>query len=332
MKKRLVAVVPGVVAAGVAALVVAGAIVLSPLSYGASFPERPVRVLAASAAGGGTDIIARMVAQGLTDLWGQPVVVDNRPGGGGVIATDITAKSVPDGHTLLMQSLGITFAPALYKSLPFDLKRDLSAVVIVGSQPFVLAVHPSIAAKSVVELVHLAKARPGELRFGSGGVSGAAHLGMELFRVIAGVDIVHVPYKGTGQAVPAFMGGEVSLVVSAYPALAAHVKTGKATFVAITSANRMSQAPSATPVAELVPGFNFSSELGIVVPAGTPPAIVSRLNAELAKALQNPEVNQKLTAMGFVLISSTPEAYAENIRNNLQVFAKAVKISGAKAE
>jgi len=275
----------------------------------------------------------RLLGQRLNETMGQQFVIENRPGAGGISAAETSAKSPADGYTMFFSDIQqLAINPYMFSKLPYDPAKDFSPVMLVGSIPLFVVAQSSLGISNLKELVAYAKANPGKLTYGSAGIGSIHHISMESLKAALGLEIVHVPYKGTGQAVPAFMGGEVSLVVSAYPALAAHVKTGKATFVAITSANRMSQAPSATPVAELVPGFNFSSELGIVVPAGTPPAIVSRLNAELAKALQNPEVNQKLTAMGFVLISSTPEAYAENIRNNLQVFAKAVKISGAKAE
>jgi len=333
MKKRLVAVVPGVVAAGVAALVVAGAIVLSPLSYGASFPERPVRVLAASAAGGGTDIIARMVAQGLTDLWGQPVVVDNRPGGGGVIATDITAKSVPDGHTLLMQSLGITFAPALYKSLPFDLKRDLSAVVIVGSQPFVLAVHPSIAAKSVVELVHLAKARPGELRFGSGGVSGAAHLGMELFRVIAGVDIVHVPYKGTGPATAGLLSGEVQILIAGIGTMLPHVRAGKLRALGVTGAKRSPAAPDMPTIAEAgLPGYEFDVWYGLFASSKVSRPLLERINRDLNLTLAQPEVMKRFAANGVDVLGGSLDEARRHLDSELVKWTRVIREAGIRAD
>ncbi len=298
-----------------------------------TYPAKTVRMIVPYAAGGAPDTLARLLGQRLNETMGQQFVIENRPGAGGISAAETSAKSPADGYTMFFSDIQqLAINPYMFSKLPYDPAKDFSPVMLVGSIPLFVVAQSSLGISNLKELVAYAKANPGKLTYGSAGIGSIHHISMESLKAALGLEIVHVPYKGTGQAVPAFMGGEVSLVVSAYPALAAHVKTGKATFVAITSANRMSQAPSATPVAELVPGFNFSSELGIVVPAGTPPAIVSRLNAELAKALQNPEVNQKLTAMGFVLISSTPEAYAENIRNNLQVFAKAVKISGAKAE
>jgi tripartite-type tricarboxylate transporter receptor subunit TctC len=229
-----------------------------------------------------------------------------------------------------IQQLAIN--PYMFSKLPYDPAKDFAPVTLAGSIPLFIVAQSSLGINTLPELVAYAKANPGKLTYGSAGIGSIHHISMESLKAALGLDIVHVPYKGTGQAVPAFIGGEVALVVSAYPSLAAHVKTGKAKFVAITSLSRMPQASEAAPVAEMVPGFNFSSELGIVVPAGTPPAIVSRLNSEIAKALQHPEVSQKLIAMGFVLFASSPEAYAENIRSNLQVFAKAVKISGAKAE
>ncbi len=298
-----------------------------------TYPSKTVRMIVPYPPGGAPDVLARLLGQRLTEAMGQPFIVENRPGAGGISAAETVAKLPADGYTMFFSDIQqLAINPYMFSKLPYDPVKDFSPVMLVASIPLFVVAQSSLGISNLKDLVAYAKANPGKLTYGSAGIGSIHHISMESLKAALGLDIVHVPYKGASQAVPAFMGGEVSLVVSAYVSLAAHVKTGKAKFVAITSSNRVSQAPEATPVAEMVPGFNFSSELGIVVPAGTPPAIVSKLNAELGKGLQNPEVNQRLTAMGFVLISSTSEAYAENIRSNLQVFAKAVKISGAKAE
>jgi tripartite-type tricarboxylate transporter receptor subunit TctC len=314
-------------------MAVAFAAVFAGAASAQTYPAKTVRMIVPYAPGGAPDTLARLLGQRLTETMGQQFVVENRPGAGGISAAETSAKSPADGYTVFFSDIQqLAINPYMFSKLPYDPAKDFAPVMLTGSIPLFIVAQSSLGISTLKELVAYAKANPGKLTYGSAGIGSIHHITMESMKAALGLDIVHVPYKGTGQAVPAFMGGEVSLVVSAYPALAAHVKSGKAKFVAITSSNRMPQAPEAAPVAEMVPGFNFSSELGVVVPAGTPPAIVSRLNAEFGKALQNPEVNQKLTAMGFVLISSSSDAYAENIRSNLQVFAKAVKISGAKAE
>ena len=316
-----------------ACIILACATLFATVASAQTYPAKSVRMIVPYTPGGAPDVLARLLGQRLTESMGQQFVVENRPGAGGISAAETSAKSPPDGYVMFFSDIQqLAINPYMFNKLPYDPAKDFAPVTLAGSIPLFIVAQSSLNLNTLPELVTYAKANPGKLTYGSAGIGSIHHITMESLKAALGLDIVHVPYKGTGQAVPAFIGGEVSLVVSAYPALAAHVKTGKAKFVAITSSNRMPQAPEAAPVADMVPGFNFSSELGVVVPAGTPPAIVSRLNAEIGKALQHPEVNQKLTTMGFVLIANSPEAYAENIRSNLQIFSKAVKISGAKSE
>ena len=299
----------------------------------ATFPERPVRLVAASAAGGGTDIIARLFAQKLTEVWSQQVVVDNRPGGGGVIATDVTAKSAPDGYTLLLQSVGISYAPALYKKLPFDVKRDIVAVTIVGSQPFVLAVHPSLPAKSVTELVRLAKTKPGEILFASGGVSGASHLGSELFRVIAGINIVHVPYKGTGPGTTALLTGEVQMVIAGVGTILPHAKSGKLRALAVTGAKRSPAAPELPTVAENgLPGYAFDVWYGMFAPAKTPSATLDALNAGANTALRDAETIKRFAGAGIDLIGGSVDDSNKYLQTEMAKWAKVIREAGIKAD
>jgi len=299
----------------------------------ATFPERPVRLVAASAPGGGTDIIARMLAQGMSETWGQSMVVDNRPGGGGVIATDIVAKAVADGHTLLMQSVGITFAPALYSKLPFDARRDIAPVTIVGSQPFVLAVHPSLPAKSVAELVQLAKAKPGALRFASGGVSGASHLGMELFRVTASVDIVHVPYKGTGPGTTAMLSNEVQMGIAGIGTIMPHAKSGRLRALAVTGSKRSPAAPEIPTVAENgLPGYDFDVWYGVFAPGKTPRALLERINADAAKTLREAETAKRFASGGVDVIASGLDETARYVDVEFVKWAKVIKAAGIKAD
>ncbi len=299
----------------------------------ATFPERPVRLVAASAAGGGTDIIARLISQQLTTVWGQQVIVDNRPGGGGVIATDITAKAVPDGYTLLLQSVGISYAPALYKKLPFDIKRDIVAVTIVGSQPFVLAVHPSLPVKSVTELVRLAKIKPGEILFASGGVSGASHLGSELFRVIAGINIVHVPYKGTGPGVTALLTGEVQMAIAGVGTMLPHAKSGKVRALAVTGAKRSPAAPDLPTVAENgLPGYAFDVWYGVFAPAKTPRATLVKINTDAGTALRDAETIKRFAGAGIDLIGGSYDESNQYLQAEMTKWAKVIREAGITAD
>jgi tripartite-type tricarboxylate transporter receptor subunit TctC len=305
----------------------------SATAAAATFPERPVRMLAASAAGGGTDIIARLLAQKLTDVWGQQAIVDNRPGGGGIIATDITAKAVPDGYTLLLQSVGIAYAPALYKSLPFDVKRDIIAVTIVGSQPFVVAVHPSLPAKSVTELVALAKARPGQLRFASGGVSGASHLGSELFRVTAGIDMVHVPYKGTGPGTTALLSGEVQMAIAGVGTILPHAKSGKVRALAVTGAKRSPAAPDLPTVAENgLPGYAFDVWYGVFTAAKTPRTTLNKINTDINTALRDLETIKRFAGAGVDLIGGSIEDSNQYLQAEMAKWSKVIREAGIKAD
>jgi tripartite-type tricarboxylate transporter receptor subunit TctC len=298
-----------------------------------SYPDKPVRLLIASAAGGGTDIIARLLGNRLSEIWGQPVVADNRPGGGGVISTDILTKALPDGHTLLLQSVGISYAPALYKNLPFDVKRDIAAVALVASQPFVLAVHPSVPAKSVAELIRHAKARPGEVRFGSGGVSGASHLGSELFRTVAGLNMVHVPYKGTGPGMTALLGGEIHMLIVGVATVLPHAKSGKVRALGVTGARRVPAMPDLPTVAEDgLPGYAFDVWYGLFAPAKTPRAILARINADANKALQEAETRQRFAGAGVEPAGGSVEEFSGYLSAEIDKWARVIREAGIRAD
>ncbi len=297
-----------------------------------AFPERPVRLVAASAAGGGTDIIARLLMRQLTTVWNQQVIVDNRPGGG-VIATDITAKAVPDGYTLLLQSVGISYAPALYKKLPFDVRRDIIAVTIVGSQPFVLAVHPSLPVKSVAELVQLAKNKPGEIRFASGGVSGASHLASELFRVTAGVNMVHVPYKGTGPGVTALLSGEVHMLIAGVGTVLPHAKSGKVRALAVTGAKRSPAAPDLPAIAENgLPGYAFDVWYGVFASSKTPRATINKINADTNTALRDAETIKRFAGAGIDLVGGSVEESNKYLQTEMTKWARVIREAGITAD
>ncbi|TMH88026.1 MAG: tripartite tricarboxylate transporter substrate binding protein [Betaproteobacteria bacterium] len=299
-----------------------------------AYPAKPVRFVVAFPPGGGTDIIARAIAQKLAERIAQQVVVDNRPGAGGNIGTDIVAKSAPDGYTMLMGSAGpLAINASLFGKMPFDPIKDLAPVTLAASTPNVLVVHPSLRVATVKELIALAKARPGEINFASSGHGTPAHLAGELFNSMAGVKMVHVPYKGAAPALADLLGGQVQLMFSTMPPALPHVKDGKLRALAVTSAKRSPAAPDIPTLDEIaLPGFEANTWHGVVVPAGTPATIVARLNREIVAILHLPDVVERFSSQGAEALGSTPEEFAAYIRSETLKWAKVVRDSGAKAE
>ena len=299
-----------------------------------AYPAKPVRFVVAFPPGGGTDIIARSIAQKLAERIAQQVVVDNRPGAGGNIGTDIVAKSAPDGYTMLMGSAGpLAINASLFGKMPFDPIKDLAPVTLAASTPNLLVVHPSLRVASVKELIALAKARPGEINFASSGHGTPAHLAGELFDSMAGVKMVHVPYKGAAPALADLLGGQVQLMFSTMPPALPHVKDGKLRALAVTSAKRSPAAPDLPTLDEIaLPGFEANTWHGVVVPAGTPRAIIARLNREIVAILHLPDVVERFSSQGAEALGSTPEEFAAYIRSETLKWAKVVRDSGAKAE
>ena len=299
-----------------------------------AYPAKPVRFVVAFPPGGGTDIIARAIAQKLAERIAQQVVVDNRPGAGGNIGTDIVAKSAPDGYTMLMGSAGpLAINASLFGKMPFDPIKDLAPVTLAASTPNVLVVHPSLRVATVKELIALARARPGEINFASSGHGTPAHLAGELFNSMAGVKMVHVPYKGAAPALADLLGGQVQLMFSTMPPALPHVKDGKLRALAVTSAKRSPAAPDLPTLDEIaLPGFEANTWHGVVVPAGTPATIVARLNREIVAILHLPDVVERLSGQGAEAVGSTPEEFAAYIRAETVKWARVVRESGAKAE
>ncbi len=298
------------------------------------FPTRPIRMICPFPPGGTTDLVARLVAQKLTEAWSQQVVVDNRPGAGGVIGTEMVAKAAPDGYTMLLGSI-TTHAvnPALYRKLSFDPLRDFQPVSLVVSSPQLLAVHPSVAAKTVKELIALAKAKPGQLNYASAGTGTSPHLTFELFKSMAGIEVVHVPYKGTGPAITDLLGGQTHMMITGVVALMPHVKSGKLRALGVTSAKPVPALPDTPTVAESgIPGFDVSSWFGVFVPAGTPRPIVMKSNQEIKKILTNPETRQRLIDQGADPASNTPEEFMAYVKSEMTRWGQVVRSTGAKAE
>jgi tripartite-type tricarboxylate transporter receptor subunit TctC len=299
-----------------------------------TYPSKPIRLVVPYPPGSGTDIVARLLGQKLTESWSQQVVVDNRPGAGAIIGAEAAAKAPADGYTLLMGDVGpLTINPALYAKLPYDPAKDFAPVSQVAFLPFVLVVHPSVQANSVSELVALAKAKSGELNYASVGNGSAVHLATELFKTEAGIDIVHVPYKGSAPALADLIGGRVSMmfvnVLSALP----YVQSGQLRAVGIAMAQRSAALPQLPTIAEAdMPGFVAGAWFGILVPAGTPPAIIGKLNAEIVRILRLPDVIDRLASQGAEPIGDTPEQFAGNIQRETAKWAKVVKDSGAQID
>jgi tripartite-type tricarboxylate transporter receptor subunit TctC len=313
-------------------LIAVAAATLAQGAMAAQWPERPVRMLVGFAPGGGTDATARAIAPKLIELLGQQVIVDNRPGATGNIATDITAKSNPDGYTILMGTIAaLAINPALYQKLPFDPLRDLLPVTRAVDSTNVLVVHPSVPAKSVKELIALAKAK--SLNCGSSGVGGAGHLALELFNLQTGTRIVHVPYKGGGPAMIDLMGGQIQLIFATAASAVGAIRSGKINALAVTTLKRSPLVPDLPTVAETgLKGFEANNWYGIMVPAKTPRAIVNRLNKDISTALLTPQIKELLFKQGLDVAPESPEAFGAYIKSEHTKWAKVVKAAGLKAE
>ena len=297
-----------------------------------AYPSKSVRIIVPQSAGGSSDLVARPLAAQLTPLLGQPVVVENRPGAGSVIGTDLVAKSAPDGYTLLVVAASVTMSPSLYK-LPFDPVRDLAPVSLLTSLPNILVVHPSLPVKSVRELVAFATARPGQLNFGSSGVATGTHLSMELLMHLTGMKMVHIPYKGGSLNVNALIAGETQVNFSTISTAIQHVKSGRLRALAVSTAKRSVAAPELPTVDEAgIRGYDYSSWIGLLAPARTPPAIISRLNTEANKAIQTPEVKAILAAEASEAVGTTPEEFDAIMKREVARWMQVVKAAGIKGE
>ena len=306
--------------------------ILSASAMGQTYPTRPIRIIALSAPGSGPDIVGRLIGSKLTEAWGQQVIVDTRPAATGIVGSEIAARSAPDGHTLVIITSQAVIVSVMYDKLTYDLGRDFAPVTFVASTPFILAVNPSVPAHSVKELVALAKSKPGQLRYGSGGSGSPPHLSTELFRSMAGIDVLHVPYKGITPAMIDAVAGQVQFVISVIPAVLGTVKSGKLRALGVTSAKRTTLLPELPAISETIPGYEFIGWYSIFAPAKTPAAILSKLNAGIGSALNAPEFRDKFTALGTEPRSSTPQELAAYLRSETQKMRKLVKLSGAKPD
>lgn len=297
-----------------------------------NFPDKPVRVVVGYSPGGLPDTIARLVGQKLNERWGQQVVVENRAGANGIIGAEFVAKSAPDGYTLLMTDNSTTaINPFLYSKLPYS-ESDLVPASLTARAPLFLALHASVAANSFEELIALAKSKPGQLSYGSSGIGSIHHLGMEYLSLSLGLKMVHVPYKGTGQSVPALLAGQVPMILSGYPTLAAHAKEGRIKLVANTSLRRSELAPNVPTIAETIPGFDFAPTFGLFAPKGTPQDVLTRIGADVAEVLKLQDVVTRMKSLGIDPVGMSGREWMPMLKSDAERFSKAVKASGAKAE
>ena len=303
------------------------------LAVAQSYPDHPIRLVVPYAVGGGADLIARTIAQGMSKKLGQQVIVDNKPGGAATIGADAVAKSAPDGYTVLYGTPAPQIInPYLLKKLPYDPVHDFAPVGRVASVAHILVVYPGVPAKSVKELIAYAKANPGKLDFSSAGIGATSHLDAELFKSLAGIDIVHVPYKGTGSGVQDLIAGRVQMTIDSIGPLLPHIKSGKLRALGVTSLARSPLLPQVPPIADQLPGFSATTENYLAVRAGTPAAIVDRLNRALNETLQSPDVREHLAAAGVTPAGGTPQELAAMIQSESVKWKKVIEISGATAE
>jgi len=298
------------------------------------YPTKPIRFVVPFAPGGTTDILARMIAQRLAEPIGQSVVVDNRPGANGAVGSELVAKSPPDGHTLIMGYLGsLAIAPNLYAKLPYDAVRDFAPITLAASTTQAIVSHPSLPARNARELLVLARARPGQITYASAGIGSPSHLAGELLKAMAKIDMVHVPYKGSGAALADLLGGHVALSFGGLAAAAPQVKAGRLRVIAVANAKRSNAMPDVQTVAEAgLPGYEVPSWFGVLAPAGTPREVISRLHAEITKIMQSADVKERLAADGAEVVANTPEQFSAYIRAEITKWGKVIREAGIRPE
>src|SRR5213594_3697196 len=315
------------------AIVALLAVAMSAIALAQTFPAKPVRIVVAFPAGGGVDIVARLLAPKLAEAWGQQVIVDNRAGASGVIGTEFAARSAPDGHTLLMGTLG-NFAvnPHLIAKMPVDPLRDFAPVTLVVAVHFVLVAHPSLPARNVAELIALAKSRPGEINYSSSGPGGAPHLAGELFKSMARVSLVHVPYKGSSPSFQDLLGGQVSLTCDSLVQALPYIRDKRLVALAVLGAARSPLLPEVPTVGETLPGYELTNWFGLVAPAATPPATIAKIHDDVVKVLQDAGVSDKLSAMGATAVGNTPEQFGAAMRADSEKWARLIREANIRAE
>ncbi|HEY0338895.1 MAG TPA: tripartite tricarboxylate transporter substrate binding protein [Burkholderiales bacterium] len=308
-------------------------LVSSTAAFAQSYPAKPIRIIVPYAPGGSTDVVFRILAPRLTEILGQQIVIDNRPGAASTIGLEIVAKSPPDGYTVGVSNIAYGANPAIYKKMPFDSEKDLVPVTLVSIVTLVATVHPSLPARSIKALIALAKSNPGTLTYGSAGNGSANHLATERFAHMAGIKLLHIPYKGGGPAVVSIVQGETSILLATIPSSIQHFKTGKLIPLAVSSAKRNSALPDLPTISEAgVPGYEAIEWQGLMVPAGTPPAVIRTLYQATTKASQIPEVREKVAGLGADFVNTTPEEFDQFLKRELSVWSKVVREVGIKID
>jgi tripartite-type tricarboxylate transporter receptor subunit TctC len=286
-----------------------------------------------STPGDGSDILARAIGQKLGERWGQPVLVENRPGAGGVVGTEAAARSPPDGYTVIMGNAGShAINQALYPKLSYDVVRDFAPVTLVASAPNVFVVNPAVPAKTVAEFIALAKKEPGKYAFASGGNGSSAHLNGEMLKAFAGVEMTHVPYKGSSPAITDVIAGQVAVMIGNLPPILPHIKSGKVRALGVSTATRFSATPELAPIADTVPGYESLAWFGLFAPAATPKDVIARWHDDTVAVLALPDIRERIAQLGFEVVGNTPEAYATLVRNDIAKWQRVVKASGARAD
>jgi len=311
------------------ALIVSCGLMVAGVAAAQDYPAKPIRVIV----GPGPDVLARIVGQKLTDAWGQQVIVDQRPGAGGIIAAESVAKSAPDGYTLLLSTGTYTTIPSLYSKVPYDFVKDLQPVTLLATLPFLLVAHPSLPGKNVQDLVQLARARPGQLNYASSGNGTTAHLAGEMLKSMAKINIVHVPYKGTVPGVIDLVAGQVHLMFAIIQSSLPYVQAGRLRALGVSGAKRSSSAPGVPTIAESgVPGYEFISWNGIHAPAAASKAVTGKLNAELLKVIAAPDVKERMFGLGMEVAGGTPEEFGALVRSDIAKWAKVIRDAGIKMQ
>jgi len=315
------------------AIVALLAVAMGASALAQTYPAKPVRIVVAFPAGGGVDIVARLLAPKLAEAWGQQVIVDNRAGASGVIGTEFAARSAPDGHTLLMGTLGnLSVNPHLIAKMPVDPLRDFAPITQVVAVHFVLVAHPSLPARNITELIALARSRPGEINYSSSGPGGAPHLAGELFKSIAKVNLVHVPYKGSAPSFQDLLGGQVSLTFDSLVQALPYVRDKRLNALAVLGAARSPLLPEVPTVAESLPSYELTNWFGLVAPAAAPRAIVGKIHADVVKVLQDAGVSEKLSAMGATAVGNTPEQFGRAMRADSEKWGRLIRETNIRAE
>ncbi|MGZ8196868.1 MAG: tripartite tricarboxylate transporter substrate binding protein [Burkholderiales bacterium] len=313
-------------------LLALGAAPAAAIAAESPYPTKPIRIIVGFPPAGAADIFARLVGQKLTEVWGQAVIVDNRPGAGSTIGSEIVAGATPDGYTLMVVSASYATSAGLYQKLKYDPIKSFAPIILITSAPNVAMVHPSVAAKSTRELIAAAKASPGKLNVGSAGTGSITHLAGELFQEMAGIDLTHVPYKGGGPALNALIAGQIHMAIQSITASLGHIQPNRVRALGVTSSKRSPLLPDLPTIAEAVPGYEAANWYGMLAPAGTPRAIVAKLNSQVAATLTTPEMADAIRKQGAQPEGGTPEAFGKYLQNEITKWTKVIRKAGVKAD